>query len=171
MRNIEEEYQKHELPDDIGKTMEDPYYFVLSVDGLMKKMEREEKITARRRGRNRISQKIFPSERSLLQQEEDCLTQMIELLDDDMDLLTQVIETLTKENFHELVKVVDFLVVHYLENKGYIAGRIEALNQSVSGFGYVDCRFENTHPAVKEFLTKKLESMKKAKQLEKTEKM
>ena len=86
-------------------------------------------------------------------------------------ILSSTVEALTESNYEELIKVVDFLVVQYLENKGYVAGRIETLNHAVDGFTYVDYRHENTHAAVKEFLTKKLDSMKKQKQLEKREEM
>ena len=171
MKTIEEKYAEHEIPEDIKDYITDPYLLVLKIDSLNKKLEREERQVARRKRRNQLAQKVFISERDILKQEESCLDEMLEILNDCLELLTSTVEALTESNYEELIKVVDFLVVQYLENKGYVAGRIETLNHAVDGFTYVDYRHENTHAAVKEFLTKKLDSMKKQKQLEKREEM
>ena len=167
MRNIEEEYKTHQLPEDIHQIIQNPYDFVLSIDNLIKKFEREQRKLVRRIGRNALAQKLFFADKEILAAEGEQLNTLDDIIDDNLSILVEVLEALTDDNFPELMKMVDFQVSHYLENRGYIGGRIEALCQSVNGFGYFDYRYENTHPAVKEFLTKKLEAMKKQKQLEK----
>lgn len=165
MKTIEEKYREHKIPEDLKEKMQDPYILVLNVDDVMKRLQSEERYTARRKKKNHLAQKIFRSEEELLKAEEDCYNSMLEIIDGYQDMLIGILEVLTEENFQEMVKLIDFMIVEYLNNKGNIAGRIEALNQSVAGFSYADYRYQYTYPELKEFVLKKIEEEKQKKQL------
>ena len=167
MKKIEEAYQTHKLPEDLKEEITDPYALVLSIDSLVEEWEREEKETLRKRRKNHFFQKIIFGQKDILQREDSYLEQFQDLLEDNMDFTVGVLEVLTDENFLELARLVDFIVTHYIGNKGYINSRIEGLNQAMNGIRYVDNRHSYTHEELKEFVTKLLEKMKKEKQLEK----
>ena len=167
MNKIEEEYKNYQVPEEVKEEITDPYALVLSVEGLVKQLEKDEKKVLRRRRRNRIAQDVYTSSREILFEEEKCLNESLELIDAFINYLISATETITDDNYEELIKLIDFMVTHYTGNQAFIEGKITSLEQYLNGINYIDNRHQDTRREVKEFLDQKIASMKKAKELEK----
>ena len=166
MEELEEKYKEHKLPEELKEEIQDPYCLIMSMDSLIEEWEKQEKSILRKRRKNHFFQ-ILLGENELLLQEDSYLEKFLDLLEDNMDFLIEILEVITDENYLELARVVDFIVNQYVNNRGYIQGRIEGLSQSMNGFQYIDNRYSYNHEELKVFIRKILASMKKEKQLEK----
>lgn len=167
MNKIEEEYKNYQVPEEVKEEITDPYVFVLSIEEMVKQLEKDEKRVLRKRRRNRIAQDVLVSSRDILFEEGKCLNESLDLIDAFINYLISVTEIITEETLDELIKLVDFMVTHYTGNQGFIEGKITSLEQYLNGINYIDNRHQDTRKEVKEFLDQKIARMKKEKELAK----
>lgn len=161
MKTIEEEYKEHVVPEEVSKELTDPYSLVLNIEFFIKELEKEERRVLRRKRRNRLAQRVFISSKEILQEEETCYEEIVELIEELMDNYTEIAGELTEENFEEMLKLVDFLLVQYTNNKAFINGKIDSLEQAMNGITFIDNRNQDKREQVREFIKKRLASMKK----------
>ena len=167
MIKIEEEYIKHEIPEELKEKVIDPYVLVLNIDDVVKRLEKEEAQLLRRRKKNHIAQKFAFFTTDILRAEDEVYADMVDLVDDNLNLLIGITEIIDEDNYLELVKLVDFLVDQYLKNKEYYNSQLKVIDYATKGIVFVDNRKHNTHKMVKAFVTKKIIDMKAQKLLEK----
>ncbi len=167
MIKIEEEYKKHEVPEDLKEKMVDPYVLVLNIEDVVKRLIKEEAQILRTRRRNRLAQKISFFNTDILKAEDSVYNDMVKLIDENLDLLTSITELIDEDNYMELVKLVDFMVVQYLSNKEYYKSQLDGIDYATRGITYIDNRKNNNQKLVKAFVMKKIIDMKAQKLLEK----
>lgn len=168
---MEEEYRVHEVPKEIKEQVQDSCILSLNIEDLIKFLGKETKKVFLKRKVNHFMQKIFVMSEDMLQEVDSYYEETLNLIEENKALLQEIREMITEENFQELVKVVDFIVKHYSDNIDYIESHIEGLSQARDGIQYVDNRKKYTKKSLKEFINKKLVSMKTEKQLEKGKKV
>lgn len=166
MKTIESSYKEYTIPKKVQEEMQDPFALVLGIEGIVKELEQEEKIVMRKRKRNHFVQLLL-GDNEFLKREDSYWEQLFQILEDNLDLLVAVTDLITTENYLEIVKFVDFLITHFTNNRSYIEGRLEGLNQSIKGIQYIDNRHPYTHKDFLEWAKKYIEQMKSTKQLEK----
>ncbi len=167
MKEIEEEYASHVVPKELSKRIKNPYILVLNIESIIKELENDEKTIYRKKRRNHIAQKVMFNSSNLLKEEEKYYNGFLELIRDNIYMIISITDVLTDETFPELIKLMDFIVKKYEENKSYYLSKIEGLDLAKSGIGYLDNRQNYSHPAVKEFLENKINSLNSTKKLEK----
>ncbi len=165
---IEEEYKKHVVPEDLVESIENPYILILNIEDNVKELEKTEKKIIKKKRRNRAAQTIFLSGREVLKEEELYYDQVLELINDNIILMYNVGSVVDPENLSDMIKLIDFMVTKYTDNMAYFASLIEGLDLSMQGISFVDNSKTYSHPAVKEFVENKINALKSAKMLEKT---
>lgn len=167
MEKIRKLYDEYQISEKLQESIPNPFYLVLGVEALIKEWIRGGKVLARKKRKNRIVQKLVREPNEILKGEEECFTGMENCIEDNIDMMAEILEVLSEENFEELRKLVDFIVIRFTENQKYWQSRLESLKIALNGIQYFDPRVENQHEKVKAFVEEKLTAMKTAKQLEK----
>lgn len=72
-----------------------------------------------------------------------------------------------ESNLREMIKLVDFLVLHYGKDIDYVESKRDNLEYRLKGYGCINCRDEDTYEAVSEFFSKKIKEF----EVEKVKKM
>ena len=83
----------------------------------------------------------------------------------------EILEIVDEKNFVELIKLVDFIIYNYAANMAYFNSLLNSIDAARRGISMVDYSREFTHPRVMKFVESKINSLKKAKELEKQSKI
>ena len=167
MEEIEQEYESYVVSDDVKETIVDPFSLVLSIEIIVKKFEKVSVSIRKKKNRNKLYKMIFLGENYLIQEEDDCWNKVIKTIEDNTNHLTRIVEVIDEDNFIELAKLVDFMVAKYETNMEFFVARLNSINASYHGFHMVDYSKNYTHPQVMEFVERKINGLKKEKELEK----
>ena len=167
MQKIIDEYNNHQVPEEIKSTIDDPLVLALNIDDIVKKLEQEERQLLRRVRRNKLLQTLPFSRVDVLKAEEACCMRNVKLIDDTINMYIEIMSLIDENNLSEMVKLVDFLVTKYLSNKEYLGGQFKSIEYAARGITFIDNRLTDTSKETKEFINSKLSDMKKQKQLEK----
>ena len=72
-----------------------------------------------------------------------------------------------ESNVGEMIKLVDFLVLHYGKDVEYVEGKRDNLEYRLKGYGCINYRDEDTYEAISEFFDKRIKEfdMEKVKKI------
>ena len=177
MTEIESEYGRHKVPDDIQKKIIDDTYLALNIEDIAKEYFKEEKRLKRLIVKNWIvrhclnAHSILWTEKTryeqYLEQDRQYIEEIIEHIEDHEDYLLKILEVLDEKNWQEMLKILDFCVLHYVSNYNFIQGKRKSLEHAFAGIEYIDNRNKDTREEFKTWFEQKIEQNKPEKHLEK----
>ena len=171
MKTIDEEYQKYAVSEEVQERIDSPVHLILNIGDLMKQIERDERFIARAIKIYRLVGRIIPRAKPVLDVQEDVLEEMFQLAEDNLDYYTEIVCEINDKNYKELLKMVDFLVSHYISNRSYYDSRLESIQQAFKGIEFSDYSKRNTREDIQKFFEQKINEIKEKKQLEKKRKI
>ncbi len=171
MKKIEEEYQEHVLPEKVQKYINNPIVLVLNIEDFFRQIRQEESFILRRIRTNHIVEFLLPRTKAILQAEEEVLREMLQLIEENLDYFIEITQEINEKNYHEFVKLMDFLVLHYVGNRSYYDAQLESVYQSFQGVDYCDYSQRNTREDIRRLVSQKIGEAKGVKQLEKKNQM
>ena len=84
---------------------------------------------------------------------------------------TQVFKYSTEDNYKEMARLADFMMMYYDKDSDYISNERDALEYIRKGYGYISNCDEDDSLAVHEFFITKLDKLSETKGIEKVKKM
>ena len=171
MKKIEEEYQEYVVSEEIQKRIDSPLVLILNIDDFFKQVRRDEKFISRAIKRNRFVGKVFPKTKCVVDAQEEVLLEMFGLAEENLDYYDNILVEISHDNYQELLKLMDFLITHYMGNRSYYESRLEAIQQSLKGIEFSDYSKRNTREDIQKFFEQKINEIKEKKQLEKKRKI
>ncbi|MBR3211091.1 MAG: hypothetical protein IKF71_04045 [Bacilli bacterium] len=167
MKSIEEEYDEYAVSDSVKERIDSPLYLILNIEDFFKQVERDETFILRAIRTNHIVGKILPRKKEIFDEQEKVLREMIQLADENLDYYIAIMEEIDDKNYKELLKLMDFLVTHYMGNRSYYDSQLEAIQQAIRGIEFCDYSKRNTRMDIQKLVAKKIGKIKEQKQLEK----
>lgn len=163
MNKLEEKYSHHEIKADFKEMVQDDIDLDMAVEELIRYIEKDKRKIAKDLLKNSAVRKIKrltqllsrdASISSVLDKDEELINELLEHIDLNLEYLEQIRSLITKDNFKELMRLVDFLVDYYISNLNYIQSRRTSLEHSLSGITYFDGARTDSRDEVNEFYNK-----------------
>ena len=175
MELLKAKYKTHEVSSDILEKIQDDTSVYLNMQTATEALLRVEKKVYLKLLKNNLKQEfgsltetIFNvPDIGLLEMEEKYYNELVELIEENVDMIHEMMNCLSKDNYLELLKLLDFIVAEYANNYKSISSKIDGLKYVKKGIGYYDGRYPNNREEVHDFFQEEIEKYRREKQLEK----
>ena len=172
---LEKEYENHKIPKEISVYLIDQYAFLLNVDDTVDELEKCEGRYCRLLVRNKIRKNINSivssfldySTEDIINMDERYILSIIELIHDVTDYSSRIVEYTDSDNYMEMARLFDFMILHYTNSLCAKEAKREGLKYIARGIDYMDNRVDDTSGALRIFMSNKLKKLEEIKQLEK----
>lgn len=163
MNKIEEKYQKHEVKEDFKEFIRDDIDLDIAIEELIRFIEKNKRKIGKDFLKNNAIRKIKKITQllsqdnsiiSLLEEDEKLLNEIMEHIDRNINYLKQIRSLITKSNYQELMKLVDFLVDYYIGNLNYLQSQRTSIEKRVLNITYIDGRVVDSRSKVDDFFKK-----------------
>lgn len=179
MRNeldeMEEEYINHEIPDEIMSKLVDHFVFIMNIDESINALHKDEVRCSKRllvndvkRGVYKVAGYFADVDSELLDREKRYLEDELDFIYDVMDYSSEISNVTDEDNYLELARLFDFMVINYSEAISSKESRLIGIERARNGIEFVDFRFKDKSKELREFMDNKLQIYQKNKELEKT---
>lgn len=170
MSKIEEEYKKYKLSIEISEHEIDDIDLLLNIEDILERLHEEEIAIKKEQIKESILRRIIApfseSSAERMMQDEEYLEELMEHVTDNEALFGKIAESITKEKVPEFIKLIDFLIKHYINNYQFIQEERKQVEYSMKGINYSSGK-ENTREEIKQFVNNILEKENRVKTLEK----
>lgn len=179
MNKLEEKYYNHEVKEDFKEMIQDDTDLDMALEELIRYIEKDKRKIARDLLKNSAVRKIKRITQLLsrddtisrvLDKDEELINELLEHIDLNLEYLEQIRSLITKNNYKELMRLVDFLVDYYISNLNYLQSRRTSLEHSLSGITYFDGARTDSRDEVNDFYNKTIVKYQ-GKPIEKQKKM
>ena len=175
LEEMEEEYLEHEVPDEIMSKLVDHFIFLINIDDVIDELHKDEVRCSKRlivndvkRGLKRIAGYFADVDSELVEREKKYLDDELEFVYDVMDYSSQIASATDDENYMELARLFDFMIMNYSETISSKESRLVGIERARNGIEFIDFRYRDKSKELREFMDNKLQMYQKHKELEKT---
>ena len=173
MNSIKEQYQNHQVPEDILKTIKDDECAYLNMESATEALYRTGKKVYRQILKNSFLQSLGEITEPIIHQpdsriliaDEKYLNEMLALTEDTICMIQEMMPCINSENYQELVRLLDFIVGQFTSNFQTLGRRRDSLQYAKKGIGYIDGRCDDTREETMEFFKEEIKKYKDEKQL------
>ena len=166
---LEEEYEKFEIKSKHVNSLEEFLAFIIIGIDDTYEIERDYKIEKKENKRWQLAAKIRNLFNFIFEEEEECfydydnqiLDELTELITKYRNYFQRIIQIVNKDNYKELLKLVDFLCKYYGEEIDYYEYRRDELEMELKGLNFCNSRYEDNQEVIDEFAEKILKSFEK----------
>ena len=178
IEEIEEEYNKYTSPTDFINTPEDLFMYITI--GLEDNEENRKTLVKDYKNNHKF--KLIDQARCLLffgnrqelnfyDEDNKLIEDSISITDRQKDYFERISSIITKENYLELLKLVDFSTTYYNDNIDYLEMKRDSLEYAYKGICYSNSRYEDNREVFDEFMNKKIFELTSEKSVEKIKKV
>jgi len=171
MISLEERYNSHELPKSIKELFISDDAVAIYLTENCKRLIKQQKKNQRQMIANKVAQKIMFSEKEVFQSDEEFLNELDDLISSSTSMLSSLFTVLKEDNYLEIGRFIDFILVLFSDNYQVIQSKRRALSFNKRGIQFFDNRYQDTREDIKEFFDKEFDKFKREKVLEKKIKM
>ena len=171
MISLEERYNSHELPKSIKELFISDDAVAIYLTENCKRLIKQQKKNQRQMIVNKVAQKIMFSEKEVFQSDEEFLNELDDLISSSTSMLSSLFTVLKEDNYLEIGRFIDFILVLFSDNYQVIQSKRRALSFNKRGIQFFDNRYQDTREDIKEFFDKEFDKFKREKVLEKKIKM
>ncbi len=166
---LEEEYEKFEIKSKHVNSLEEFLAFIIIGIDDTYEIEKDYKKEIKENKRWQLSAKIRNFFNFIFEEEEESfydydnqiLDELTELITKYRNYFQRIIQIVNKDNYKELLKLVDFLCKYYGEEIDYYEYRRDELEMELKGLNFCNSRYEDNQEVIDEFAEKILKSFEK----------
>ena len=173
LEEMEEEYKNHEVPEEIMDKLIDPFIFVMNIDDVLDELHKDESRCSKKlvsndikRGVNHLARYFVDVPKDLLEKEHSYLSDEIKFIHDVMGYSSRIACYAEDENYLELAKLFDFMIMNYSETISSKESRLVGLEHARNGIEYIDFRAKDKSEVLRKFMDKELKTYENYKKLE-----
>ena len=169
INEIEEEYNNFEIKSThVAKIDEFMAFMMVGIDDTFE-IERDYKIEKKENKRWQLAAKIRNFFNFIFEEEEErfydydnqILDELTELITKYRNYFERIIQIVNKDNYKELLKLVDFLCKYYGEEIDYYEYRRDKLEMELKGLSFCNSRYEDNQEVIDEFTNRVLNEIEK----------
>lgn len=166
---LKEEYEKFEIKSKHVNSLEEFLAFIIIGIDDTYEIEKDYKKEIKENKRWQLSAKIRNFFNFIFEEEEESfydydnqiLDELTELITKYRNYFQRIIQIVNKDNYKELLKLVDFLCKYYGEEIDYYEYRRDELEMELKGLNFCNSRYEDNQEVIDEFAEKILKSFEK----------